>query len=112
MESVYLSALSCHSVDGKISCRTFSPSRKILHSTWVDALLAATHNSLNRSRNVFARREAGALRSCAQQTRFAIKRIKGEYKNCSMTASPTLERPLPQNLEAERSILGAILLDN
>ncbi len=29
-----------------------------------------------------------------------------------MSAQPTLERPLPQNLEAERSILGAILLDN
>ena len=29
-------------------------------------------------------------------------------------ASPTtsLERPMPQNMEAERSILGAILLDN
>jgi replicative DNA helicase len=29
-----------------------------------------------------------------------------------MPADTTLERPLPQNLEAERSILGAILLDN
>jgi replicative DNA helicase len=29
-----------------------------------------------------------------------------------MPAEPILERPLPQNLEAERSILGAILLDN
>jgi replicative DNA helicase len=29
-----------------------------------------------------------------------------------MSANVTLERPLPQNLEAERSILGAILLDN
>jgi replicative DNA helicase len=29
-----------------------------------------------------------------------------------MPANATLERPLPQNLEAERSILGAILLDN
>src|SRR5712691_3532652 len=29
-----------------------------------------------------------------------------------MPAEATLERPLPQNLEAERSILGAILLDN
>jgi replicative DNA helicase len=29
-----------------------------------------------------------------------------------MSAQATLERPLPQNLEAERSILGAILLDN
>ena len=29
-----------------------------------------------------------------------------------MSANATLERPLPQNLEAERSILGAILLDN
>src|SRR3974390_2361329 len=28
------------------------------------------------------------------------------------TASKTLERPLPHNVEAERSILGAILLDN
>ena len=28
------------------------------------------------------------------------------------TPIPSLERPLPQNLEAERSILGAILLDN
>src|SRR3984957_8139083 len=28
------------------------------------------------------------------------------------TASRALERPLPQNVEAERSILGAILLDN
>ena len=28
------------------------------------------------------------------------------------TASPSLERPLPHNIEAERSILGAILLDN
>ena len=29
-----------------------------------------------------------------------------------MAAEVTLERPLPQNLEAERSVLGAILLDN
>jgi replicative DNA helicase len=29
-----------------------------------------------------------------------------------MSAGATLERPLPQNLDAERSILGAILLDN
>jgi replicative DNA helicase len=29
-----------------------------------------------------------------------------------MASTPTLERPLPHNLEAERSILGAILLDN
>jgi replicative DNA helicase len=29
-----------------------------------------------------------------------------------MPAEPTLERPLPQNPDAERSILGAILLDN
>jgi replicative DNA helicase len=29
-----------------------------------------------------------------------------------MPADTTLERPLPQNLDAERSILGAILLDN
>src|SRR5262245_62356727 len=29
-----------------------------------------------------------------------------------LAAAPTLERPLPQNLDAERSILGAILLDN
>jgi replicative DNA helicase len=29
-----------------------------------------------------------------------------------MSAGTTLERPLPQNLDAERSILGAILLDN
>ena len=28
------------------------------------------------------------------------------------TASPTLEKPLPNNLDAERSVLGAILLDN
>ncbi|HXU49398.1 MAG TPA: DnaB-like helicase N-terminal domain-containing protein, partial [Candidatus Binatia bacterium] len=29
-----------------------------------------------------------------------------------MASNTTLERPLPHNLEAERSILGAILLDN
>src|SRR4051812_7225506 len=29
-----------------------------------------------------------------------------------MSAQTTLERPLPQNLDSERSILGAILLDN
>ncbi len=29
-----------------------------------------------------------------------------------MATDTTLERPLPHNLEAERSILGAILLDN
>src|ERR1700733_3034096 len=29
-----------------------------------------------------------------------------------MASEPNLERPLPHNLEAERSILGAILLDN
>src|SRR5216684_7660545 len=29
-----------------------------------------------------------------------------------MSADTTLERPLPSNLDAERSILGAILLDN
>jgi replicative DNA helicase len=28
------------------------------------------------------------------------------------TAGTSLERPLPHNVEAERSILGAILLDN
>src|ERR1700735_3126324 len=28
------------------------------------------------------------------------------------TSDTTLERPLPHNLEAERSILGAVLLDN
>ena len=28
------------------------------------------------------------------------------------TATTSLERPLPHNVEAERSILGAILLDN
>ena len=28
------------------------------------------------------------------------------------TAQPTLEKPLPNNLDAERSVLGAILLDN
>ncbi|MGH9702227.1 MAG: DnaB-like helicase N-terminal domain-containing protein, partial [Candidatus Acidiferrales bacterium] len=29
-----------------------------------------------------------------------------------MATDLALERPLPQNLEAERSVLGAILLDN
>jgi replicative DNA helicase len=29
-----------------------------------------------------------------------------------MASAPTIERPLPQNPEAERSVLGAILLDN
>ncbi len=29
-----------------------------------------------------------------------------------MPAEATLEKPLPNNLEAERSVLGAILLDN
>ena len=29
-----------------------------------------------------------------------------------MASDTTLERPLPHNLEAERSILGAMLLDN
>ena len=29
-----------------------------------------------------------------------------------MATQPALERPLPQNLEAERSVLGAILVDN
>ena len=29
-----------------------------------------------------------------------------------MASDTTLERPLPHNLEAERSILGAVLLDN
>ena len=29
-----------------------------------------------------------------------------------MPGDATLERPLPHNLEAERSMLGAILLDN
>ena len=29
-----------------------------------------------------------------------------------MPAEATLERPLPNNLDAERSVLGAILLDN
>ncbi len=29
-----------------------------------------------------------------------------------MPTETTLERPLPQNVEAERSVLGAILLDN
>ena len=29
-----------------------------------------------------------------------------------MATAPALERPLPQNADAERSVLGAILLDN
>jgi replicative DNA helicase len=29
-----------------------------------------------------------------------------------MTTETTLERPLPQNIEAERSVLGAVLMDN
>ncbi len=29
-----------------------------------------------------------------------------------MTIETTLERPLPQNIEAERSVLGAVLMDN
>jgi replicative DNA helicase len=29
-----------------------------------------------------------------------------------MPADATLEKPLPNNLDAERSVLGAILLDN
>src|SRR5712692_4053545 len=39
---------------------------------------------------------------------------KAKYKEAflSMPADSTLERPLPSNLDAERSILGAILLDN
>src|SRR4029077_8828881 len=37
----------------------------------------------------------------------------GENKaNSRMASDTTLERPLPHNLEAERSILGAVLLDN
>src|SRR4029077_20176811 len=37
----------------------------------------------------------------------------GENKaNSTMASDATLERPLPHNLEAERSILGAVLLDN
>ena len=41
-------------------------------------------------------------------------RTDGETKaNLNMaTATTSLERPMPQNMEAERSILGAILLDN
>src|SRR3984893_14352755 len=30
----------------------------------------------------------------------------------TMPSETTLERPLPQNVEAERSVLGAVLLDN
>jgi len=47
-----------------------------------------------------------------KQTQSAIKRRKGEREKLAMAAEATLERPLPQNLDAERSILGAILLDN
>jgi replicative DNA helicase len=36
----------------------------------------------------------------------------GENKAKLMATDTALERPLPQNLEAERSILGAVLLDN
>jgi len=38
----------------------------------------------------------------------------GEYKanTTNMPPDATLERPLPHNLDAERSILGAVLLDN
>jgi len=38
----------------------------------------------------------------------------GEYKakHIMATSTTALERKLPQNTEAERSILGAILLDN
>src|SRR6202040_642443 len=34
------------------------------------------------------------------------------FKFPGTTADATLERQLPQNLDAERSVLGAILLDN
>jgi replicative DNA helicase len=38
-----------------------------------------------------------------------VGETKAKYQ---MASDTTLERPLPQNLEAERSILGAVLLDN
>src|ERR1700747_2559110 len=34
------------------------------------------------------------------------------FKFPGTTADATLERPLPQNIEAERSVLGAILIEN
>ena len=43
----------------------------------------------------------------------ARRRFLGEYKaKQKMATDTTIERPLPHNIEAERSILGAVLLDN
>src|SRR5260370_19769608 len=41
------------------------------------------------------------------------RRTKSELQETlSMPVDATLEKPLPNNLDAERSVLGAILLDN
>jgi len=51
--------------------------------------------------------------ACPPAQNVVQKRRKGEYKaGLIMPADTTLEKPLPNNLDAERSVLGAILLDN
>jgi len=42
---------------------------------------------------------------------FAARSLGGKKKTSTMANDPSLEKTLPSNLEAERSILGAILLD-
>ena len=48
--------------------------------------------------------------------REAVRGINSEEKakhlGSPMAVDTTLEKPLPSNLDAERSVLGAILLDN
>ena len=46
------------------------------------------------------------------EKRVERKALLGEYKAKYMATQIALERPLPHNLDAERSVLGAILLDN
>src|SRR6202048_2900486 len=40
------------------------------------------------------------------------RRNKSEYTHDQMPSDSTLEKPLPNHLDAERSVLGAVILDN
>src|ERR1700730_11924121 len=53
------------------------------------------------------------FRACPPARIMVQKRRKGEHiSRPLMPVDTTLEKPLPNNLDAARSVLGAILLDN
>lgn len=52
------------------------------------------------------------MRQASGPTRASGRPAQGYTSGSRLNAEPSLERPLPQNLDAERSVLGAILLEN